>query len=42
MPVIHIFTINPTVTNETTDKKSRFSYRRGKRIHDQISIAPYI
>jgi hypothetical protein len=42
MPVIHIFAINPTITNQTTDKKSRFSYRRGKRINDQISVAPHI
>ncbi len=43
MPVIHIFAINPNVTNPSTgiiDKKSRFSFR-GKRT-DQISIAPYI
>jgi len=45
MPVIHIFAINPTVTNQSngivvTDKKSRFSFR-GKR-NDQISIAPYV
>jgi len=45
MPVIHIFAINPTVTNQstglvTTNKKSRFSSFRSKR-NDQISIAPY-
>ena len=45
MPVIHIFAINPTVTNQsngitTADKKSRLTFR-GKR-NDQISIAPYI
>ncbi|CAF1397708.1 unnamed protein product [Rotaria sordida] len=47
MPVIHIFAINPSVTNQTngiiTNKKLRLNQisLRTKR-NDQISIAPYI
>ncbi|CAF4197044.1 unnamed protein product, partial [Rotaria sordida] len=47
MPVIHIFAINPSVTNQTngivTSKKLRLNQisLRTKR-NDQVSIAPYI
>jgi len=47
MPVIHIFAINPSVTNQPngiiTNKKIRLNQIsfRDKR-NDQISIAPYI
>ncbi len=44
MPVIHIFAINPFVSNQQNginiNKKHRITFR-GKR-NDQISIAPYI
>jgi len=42
MPVIHIFAVNPTVTNPivSTDKKTRLTIR-SKR-NDEILVAPYV